>query len=289
MTPRLKKVVCALLVWALLIAVVPNIGSYASGGVIGVTIDGKALVLSQPPISESGRILVPMRAIFEGLGAQVHWDPKTQTATGIKGDITVVLAVGSTSALVNNKTITLDVPAKIVNSSTLVPARFVAESLGASVVWDGANNLVKIISNEGTVMLDEESIMDYISYFDMIINEINYSAQVYGEISNAFAMGYDVLDDLAELIEINEEIYIDFTNRKTIRQFAKSQSMMIDVIRIYGQILELTEEIMLGVMAGVADDDLEDEAYELMTLADGFLIQFTGAVECFIEEVDAIE
>ncbi|MCL2201575.1 MAG: copper amine oxidase N-terminal domain-containing protein [Oscillospiraceae bacterium] len=128
--------------------------SQVSGGVqappalpIFVTIGGSPLSFDVPPKTVDGRTLVPLRAIFEALGAEVNWDDATQTITGTKEGTTVVLPLGSTTPTVNGQTVTIDVPGMVQNGRTLVPLRFVAESFGVEVNWDGATRTVTINSN----------------------------------------------------------------------------------------------------------------------------------------------
>lgn len=111
-----------------------------------VTVDGQTLAFDVPPAVEQGRTLVPLRAIFEALGADVAWDSATQTVTGTRGATTVRLTIGSTTAYVSGQAVTLDVPGKIVDGRTLVPLRFVGEGLGADVVYDGATGRITIRS-----------------------------------------------------------------------------------------------------------------------------------------------
>lgn len=98
-----------------------------------------------PPINESGRVLVPLRMIFEALNAEVVWDSETQSvfATGADGTL-IKMTIDSTSYTVNGTEKTLDVPAKILNGRTLVPVRAVSESLACDVLWDGDNQTVLI-------------------------------------------------------------------------------------------------------------------------------------------------
>ena len=110
---------------------------------ISVTLNGTNLSFDQPPIIESGRTLVPLRAIFEALGAEVHWDEDTQTVTAVRAETTVILQIGSTTLTVNGQTKTLDVPARIVGGRSMVPARAVSESFDTSVDWD--NDTQKVI------------------------------------------------------------------------------------------------------------------------------------------------
>ncbi|ADC49244.1 D-alanyl-D-alanine carboxypeptidase [Alkalihalophilus pseudofirmus OF4] len=94
-----------------------------------------------PPVLSSGRMLVPIRAIFDFLELDVHWDASTQTVTGSNRDTVIELRVNQTTAKVNGTTHTLDVPATVVNGRTLVPIRFVAESTGSTIDWGRARVL----------------------------------------------------------------------------------------------------------------------------------------------------
>lgn len=111
---------------------------------ITVTVNGEAVVFDQPPIIQDERTLVPLRAIFEAMGATVDWNSATHTITAERGADTVSLTIGSSILYKNNDPIILDVPAQIINERTLVPARAVAESFGAYVDWNGELQTVSI-------------------------------------------------------------------------------------------------------------------------------------------------
>ncbi len=111
---------------------------------VNVTLNGAKLAFDQNPIIENGRTLVPLRKIFESLNAFVEWDEKTQSVHAKKGATEISLTIDSNVAKVNGKEYTLDVPAKVVNGRTLVPARFVAETLKCNVGWNGDTNTVII-------------------------------------------------------------------------------------------------------------------------------------------------
>jgi putative sterol carrier protein len=99
--------------------------------------------LNVQPVLENGRTLVPMRAIFEALGASVEWDEQTKTVTAKKFTTEIKISIGG-KALKNSEEVTLDVPAKIVDGKTLVPLRFVGEALGAQVEWDSNTKTISI-------------------------------------------------------------------------------------------------------------------------------------------------
>jgi hypothetical protein len=107
----------------------------ATAFAVDLYVDTELIETDTPPTVVDGRTLVPVRAIFEALGATVDWDNTTRTATGKRGDTTVVIQIGNTTAYVNGEAKTLDVPAQLINGRTMVPARFVSEALGCEVTW----------------------------------------------------------------------------------------------------------------------------------------------------------
>ncbi len=114
-------------------------------GDIRVVVDGKDIVFDQKPIIENSRTLVPMRAIFEALGATVEWFPKNESITAVNNGKTITMKIGNKNISVNETdTIVLDVAPKIINSRTLVPLRAVSEVFDAEVVWDNNSRTVTI-------------------------------------------------------------------------------------------------------------------------------------------------
>jgi len=119
----------------------------ASPSGVKVTLNGAEIKFDdQPPIIENGRTLVPLRAIFEALGASIDWNPSTKTVTATKSSTTITLSIGSNIMTVNGKNITLDVPAQIKNGRTLVPTRAVAEAFGIKVGWNQETQTVILTS-----------------------------------------------------------------------------------------------------------------------------------------------
>lgn len=111
---------------------------------IKVILDGEELNFDVEPTIIDGRTMVPFRKIFSSLGVEVEWDGENRGVRGVKGDVEIYLKIDSKTAYVNDSIYYLDVPATIIDGRTFVPARFVGESLGAKVDWDGSNKIVKI-------------------------------------------------------------------------------------------------------------------------------------------------
>ncbi len=132
-----------LLITLVLMLLIPGVALAAPT----VILDGEQLIFTDAqPIIEDGRTLVPLRSIFESMGATVTWNQDSQTATAVKGNTTVILPIGSTDPTINGQVKKLDVPAKIINGRTLAPLRFVGEAFGGTVGWDQASQTITIFS-----------------------------------------------------------------------------------------------------------------------------------------------
>ncbi len=119
-------------------------GRAEAGGGIKVKINDQFLSLPQPPIHVGVTTLLPFRPIYEFLDATISWNQKTSTVSAFRGAIKVVLQVENGIAIINDEKVILNVSPRIVNGTTMVPAWFFAESLGAQVDWDAEQQVVNI-------------------------------------------------------------------------------------------------------------------------------------------------
>lgn len=115
---------------------------------IQVFINKEPLVMEVPPTVINGRTMVPLRAIFEGFGVEPEWNAETRTVVASAEETEVILPLGQQEATVNGETIELDAPGTILEGRTMVPARFIAESLGAEVEWNAETRTVIIETKE---------------------------------------------------------------------------------------------------------------------------------------------
>jgi hypothetical protein len=127
----------ALLASALLATALP-----ASAASYHVVVRGVNLATNPAPLEQGGRVFVPMRAVFEGLNAGVAYDNGTINATS--GDKTVQVKIGSNQAIVSGQQEYLDAAPFLVDSTTMVPLRFVSEALGAVVNYDASTGAIDI-------------------------------------------------------------------------------------------------------------------------------------------------
>jgi hypothetical protein len=105
-------------------------------------LDGRPLQFDQPPVMMGGRVMVPLRGIFESLGANVRFEPATSRIVATRGSQSVQLTLGSNQAVVDGQRVSLDSPAATVGGRTMVPLRFVSEALGTEVRWQESTQTV---------------------------------------------------------------------------------------------------------------------------------------------------
>jgi hypothetical protein len=117
---------------------------YAPSSSASVMLNGQPLATSIPPLVEHGRTLVPMRDIFEALGATVVWNGNDRSISAQKDSTKIWLQIGNSAARVDNRQVWLDQAPTVISGSTLVPLRFVSEALGAQVAWNGGQRVVNI-------------------------------------------------------------------------------------------------------------------------------------------------
>ena len=135
-----------------MLAVIVFVLSYATFASydVKILVDGQPFKCSEPPILLNGITLVPMRDIFEELGASVSWDEDTRSATAMYNDVSVTIYPDDGSFLKNGEVVELKVKPVIVNNRIMIPLRAVAEGFGCNVIWSGRDYTVSI--STGTVM-----------------------------------------------------------------------------------------------------------------------------------------
>ena len=131
----------------------------AAAASVSVTLNGTPLTFDTAPCIENGRVLVPMRGVLESLGYAVHWQEDAKSVLAVKDSMEISMPLNSNTITVNNESITIDVPAKLIGSRTVVPLRFLAEYSGADVQWDGDSSAVVIHSLDAEGYKKEASVV----------------------------------------------------------------------------------------------------------------------------------
>lgn len=137
--PMLKVLGCAAA-----FAVLP-LSQAAYQSQIRATVDDLAVTFPDvQPMMVRGRVMVPVRGIFEHMNAQVEWDDQTQMVTATRGLDTVKLPLNSRIGMVNGMQVTLDSPAMLRYGRAMVPLRFISEAMKASVDWNAYTRTVEV-------------------------------------------------------------------------------------------------------------------------------------------------
>ncbi|WP_339290349.1 copper amine oxidase N-terminal domain-containing protein [Paenibacillus sp. FSL W8-0187] len=100
------------------------------------------------PFVKKGNTYVPFRAIAEALEAEVIWNSEKGSITVTKDGVSIQLLVGSKTATVNGKKVSLDAPATVTKGNTYVPVRFISEALNATVKWESESQTVVVYEEE---------------------------------------------------------------------------------------------------------------------------------------------
>ncbi|KUO50288.1 MAG: hypothetical protein APF76_11295 [Desulfitibacter sp. BRH_c19] len=116
-----------------------------------IKVRNKHINFDVPPVIKEGRTLIPVRAITQGLGAEVDWDEKNKIVTVTRGDIEIEFDLESGEVFVNGKEVEIDVPPGKINNRVFVPLRFISEVLGEKVKYNPDNDEINIGDEVGDI------------------------------------------------------------------------------------------------------------------------------------------
>lgn len=194
---------------------------------IRVILDNKELKFDRI-LQQNNRIFVPMRQLFEELGYTLQWDDTTKTVNGKKGASSIQLTLNDTTAYKDNEKILLDCPPLLLDSKTMVPLRFIAESTGASVHWNTTTNTVTILTQNSTSQTQQtlslpKSIFDSIVMIDT--NRIQGSGFIISS-DGLIATNYHVIEK-ASGVTITFQDKTTYTDKITVVGFDISKDIAI--------------------------------------------------------------
>ena len=143
---------------------------------VKVIVNGNEVEFDTDPYIENGRTMVPVRAIFEALGADVEWNEANQTVTATRGYDVLKLEIGSKDMDRNSIVYALDIPATITDSRTYIPLRAVGEAFDCIVNWESDTRIVTVDSRKLPVEYEyvEESVVCETKYEGVTIT-VNFA------------------------------------------------------------------------------------------------------------------
>lgn len=129
-----------------------------TGAQYALKVNGNAVEVPLAPIIFNDRALVPIREVFEALGATVDYNGVTKVINVSADSVSVKLQIGSNKAFINGNEVNIPdgVVPKLINKTgesakTMVPVRFISESIGFNVDFDGTTGTISITSNLGNI------------------------------------------------------------------------------------------------------------------------------------------
>jgi len=161
---------------------------------VSITINGETIQVNDPILNKSDFLLLPMRALYEAVGASVDWDKETLTASAIRNGKMVDLTIDSNKALVDGQEVAMDVAPFMYKDRTYMPLRFVSENFDGVVNWDEATQSVDItLSDETTAPPQEDPYILHINNKRIVMKDpiVSKDGRTYLPASYI----YDYLDD----------------------------------------------------------------------------------------------
>ena len=220
---------------------------------VAVLIDGQPMAGDMPSFIYNDRTLVPVRFVAEGLGMDVKWNQKNKTVTLTEKGNEILLKINDPYAYVNGKKQMLPdkVSPKLVNGRTIVPLRFVSETMGHKVSWDGNNSIAYIETKK-----DENKNVTNLNKVEKIAQEkvngkdaiVIYNKQLPKmnkmELSNPDRIAIDLSDSLLNTSQYNYDINIGAIEGVRTSQFKS------DVVRV-----------VLDIKSGINDPKIKIEPH----------------------------
>jgi inhibitor of cysteine peptidase len=163
--------------------------------VIKVYVDNEKVDFDVPPFIDKGRTLIPLRGVFEKLGAKVDWNKNLLEVVIKDENNEIEMILGKDKVMVNGIIKDIDVPTRMVNSRTFAPLRFVAENLGHTVRWDETTNSVYITRNK-TFPLERG--ISIVGTKENLIALLEYNSKLYNYIWMGRAPIVGIADDAIE-------------------------------------------------------------------------------------------
>ena len=237
----------ALMLATTAVPAVADSGSSAVSGIIPVYVNGERVEFDTDPEIVSDRTFVPMRAIFEALGADVSWSNSRREAVAIMGANEVVLKIGSRIGIHGTEVDELDAAPYIKEERTMVPLRYLSESLGYEVQWNNPERSVYISagsdkkdlpdensdSNTKVNTAEAESILGNATEltYDYVTNRYSRYNQSLRSLRQSYKSAAQAVDDYYSATEFNDSSVVDQQKRalKLTRNWLEKQISLAEL------------------------------------------------------------
>ena len=272
---KFKKLISAICALAAAAAVIPSAAAANTAEIrfrVGdstLSINGNSVEVETPYVVGKGTTLVPVRVISEAFGAKVNWDKETKTVTIEDSGMQIILQIGNKTAVVNGSETSLAAAPELTNGRTMVPLRFISESLGALVGYDEATReiTVKYVLNDAIAIRSGDFTMNKAELKLYVDNFLSQGMRI------DYALQY-AIDDIGSIVSA-EAIFnaagLSFTDEEKVAQKSAKELLIEsnfggeDNYRAYLAENGLTDEFVSRIIAApylpkkIFANDLSDE------------------------------
>ncbi len=165
---------------------------------VNVYVNNEKIEFDVEPVVENGRTLVPLRGVFEKLGARVDWNKNISEVVIKDENNEIEMILGKEKVIVNGEVRNIDVSTKMINSRTYAPLRFISENMGHTVRWDKDTNSV-YITRENTSNAQRSQFLK-VGSKENLLALLEYNGKLYNYI---WAVRGNAVDDAVVNKEVN--------------------------------------------------------------------------------------
>lgn len=177
---KVNKALTKIIILTFILILCLSAAAYAENKQIAVYVNNEKVDFEVNPVLENGRTFVPLRGVFEKLGAKVDWNKNTLQVIIKDNNNEIIMMLDKNKVLVNGEIKDIDTGVKMVNSRTFAPLRFIGETLGHNVRWDSVTNSIYITKNETVEVKknnipsvgSEENLLALLEYNSKLFNYI---------------------------------------------------------------------------------------------------------------------
>ena len=230
---------------------------------VNVSINGNMVNFpNQQPVVVDGRTLIPLRGVFDNMGYDIAWNGETKTVTLAKSGTTITVNIGESCYYLNGTQHSIDVPAQIINGSTMLPLRAIGDASGCQVLWDADTKTATIVDTDaytgeaitGDFNVSNESEAQFIKDFSAVNEEYNKQAVEFFDFFNEInSKGITSADDMLKLGEMAKKMNTaagtakDKLNKlSTPSKYSELKTVSVEYMQAMQDLATLIDDIMNG-------------------------------------------
>ena len=190
---KINKFFCKAIVLTIILAFCFSVFVFAEEKQVTVYVNNEKVEFDVNPVLENGKTLVPLRGVFEKLDAQVDWNKNIMQVVIKDENNEIAMMLGKNKVMVNGEIKDVDSKTVMINSRTFAPLRFIGETLGHDVRWDGSTNSVYITKNV-SVPINKNNI-PIIGTEENLIALLEYNSKIYSYIGLTRTVEIEKIND----------------------------------------------------------------------------------------------